>query len=61
LGLPLLGNLKLGAPADIIAVKGDPALNIKNLEYPERVFSVGSRENRGKGLKLIVSLTLTIR
>jgi imidazolonepropionase-like amidohydrolase len=41
LNLPLLGTLQQGAPADIIAVKGDPAHNLKNLEYPDLVISGG--------------------
>ncbi len=41
LNLPLLGTIQQGAPADIIAVKGDPAHNLKNLEYPDLVISGG--------------------
>lgn len=41
LGLPLLGTLQRNAPADIIAIKGDPAHSIKNLEYPDLVISGG--------------------
>jgi len=41
LGLPLLGTLQAGAPADIIAVKGDPAHSFKLLEYPDIVISGG--------------------
>lgn len=41
LDLPLLGTIQQGAPADIIAVKGDPAHNLKNLEYPDLVISGG--------------------
>ena len=41
LGLPLLGTLQPGAPADIIAVKGDPRHNFKLLEYPDLVISGG--------------------
>jgi hypothetical protein len=41
LGLPLLGTLQRGAPADIIAVKGDPTHNLKTLEYPDLVISGG--------------------
>lgn len=41
LGLPLLGTLQQGAPADIIAVKGNPAHNLKILEYPDLVMSGG--------------------
>jgi imidazolonepropionase-like amidohydrolase len=31
----------VGAPADIIAVKGDPSHNLKILEYPDLVMSDG--------------------
>jgi len=41
LDLPLLGTLQQGAPADIIAVKGDPTRNPKILEYPDLVISGG--------------------
>ncbi|MBN9132871.1 MAG: amidohydrolase family protein [Nitrosospira multiformis] len=41
LGLPLLGTLQAGAPADLIAVRGDPTHNLKNLEYPNLVISGG--------------------
>ena len=41
LGLPLLGTLLPGAPADVIAIKGDPTHNLKNLEYPDLVISGG--------------------
>ncbi|SEO22625.1 Imidazolonepropionase [Nitrosospira multiformis] len=41
LGFPLLGTLQSGAPADIIAVKGNPTHNLKNLEYPDLVISGG--------------------
>ncbi len=41
LNIPLLGTLRKGAPADIIAVKGDPAHNLKLLEYPDLVISGG--------------------
>lgn len=41
LGLPLLGTLQQGAPADIIAVKGNPLDNLKSLEYPDLVISGG--------------------
>ena len=41
LKLPLLGTLQLGAPADMIAVKGDPTKNLKALEYPDLVISGG--------------------
>ncbi|WON74111.1 amidohydrolase family protein [Nitrosospira sp. Is2] len=41
LNFPLLGTLQQGAPADIIAVKGNPAHNLKILEYPDLVLSGG--------------------
>ena len=41
LNIPLLGTLQAGAPADIIAVKGDPAHGFKILEYPDLVISGG--------------------
>jgi hypothetical protein len=41
LNLPLLGTLQSGAPADIIAVKGDPTHALKILEYPDLVISGG--------------------
>ncbi len=41
LKLPLLGTLQPGAPADMIAVKGDPTQNLKALEYPDLVISGG--------------------
>lgn len=41
LNLPLLGTLQPGAPADMIAVKGDPSRNLKALEYPDLVISGG--------------------
>jgi imidazolonepropionase-like amidohydrolase len=41
LGLSPLGTLTPGAPADIIAVKGDPFQNFKLLEYPDLVVSGG--------------------
>ena len=41
LNIPLLGKLKQAAPADIIAVKGDPVDNFKVLEYPDFVMSGG--------------------
>ena len=42
LGIPLLGTLKPGAPADLIAVKGGVAHNLKKLEYPALVISGGT-------------------
>jgi imidazolonepropionase-like amidohydrolase len=41
LGIPLLGKLTDGAPADMIAVKGNPIENFKLLEYPDLVISGG--------------------
>lgn len=41
LNIPLLGTLQPGAPADIIAVKGEPVHAMKKLEYPDFVMSGG--------------------
>ncbi|MDO9169074.1 MAG: amidohydrolase family protein [Methylobacter sp.] len=41
LNIPLLGTLQAGAPADMIAVKGDPTQALKLLEYPDLVMSGG--------------------
>jgi imidazolonepropionase-like amidohydrolase len=41
LGMEPLGKLTAGAPADLIAVKGDPRGNLKILEYPDLVMSGG--------------------
>ncbi len=41
LNIPLLGSLQNGAPADLIAVHGDPTQNFKILEYPDLVISGG--------------------
>ncbi len=41
LNSPLLGSLQPGAPADMIAVKGDPTHALKILEYPDLVMSGG--------------------
>ncbi|MDX8127914.1 amidohydrolase family protein [Methylomonas sp. OY6] len=41
LNMPLLGSLLPGAPADLIAVKGDPTQKLKLLEYPDLVMSGG--------------------
>jgi imidazolonepropionase-like amidohydrolase len=41
LGLGPLGTLSAGAPADIIAARGDVAENLKNLEYPSLVIAGG--------------------
>jgi len=38
---PLLGTIAPGAPADIIAVKGNPFERFKLLEYPDLVISGG--------------------
>lgn len=41
LGMEPLGTIAAGAPADLIAVKGDPLANFKILEYPDLVMSGG--------------------
>jgi imidazolonepropionase-like amidohydrolase len=41
LGMAPLGRLEPGAPADLIAVKGDAEHNLKILEYPDLVMSGG--------------------
>jgi len=41
LNIPLLGTLQSGAPADLIAVRGDVTHNFKPLEYPDLVISGG--------------------
>jgi imidazolonepropionase-like amidohydrolase len=41
LGIPKLGTVVAGAPADIIAVKGNPIERFKLLEYPDLVISGG--------------------
>lgn len=41
LNIPLLGTIQSDAPADLIAVKGDPAHSFKALEYPDLVISGG--------------------
>lgn len=41
LGLPLLGTIQPGAPADLIAMQGNPAQHLKRLEYPGLVISGG--------------------
>ena len=41
LGIPGLGTLAKDAPADIIAVKGNPFEKFKLLEYPDLVLSGG--------------------
>ncbi|WP_297324898.1 amidohydrolase family protein [Nitrosomonas sp.] len=41
LGKPLLGTLLHDAPADIIAVRGNPFMRFKLLEYPDLVISGG--------------------
>lgn len=41
LGIPLLGTLQPGAPADVIAVRGSIDHDLKRLEYPGLVISGG--------------------
>lgn len=41
LGVPLLGTLQTDAPADVIAIKGNPFERFKLLEYPDLVVSGG--------------------
>src|SRR5687768_15127974 len=41
LGIPGLGTLTPGAPADVIAVRGNPFEKFKILEYPDLVISGG--------------------
>ncbi len=41
LGMPLLGTLSPDAPADLIAVRGNPFERFKLLEYPDLVISGG--------------------
>ncbi len=41
LGMAPLGALTAGAPADLIAVRGDLEGNLKILEYPDLVISGG--------------------
>jgi imidazolonepropionase-like amidohydrolase len=41
LGLAPLGTLVPGAPADVIGIPGDPAQDLKNLEYPSLVIAGG--------------------
>jgi imidazolonepropionase-like amidohydrolase len=41
LGLAPLGSLVPGAPADLISAPGDPAQDLKNLEYPALVIAGG--------------------
>jgi len=41
LGMPLLGTLSPNAPADMIAVRGNPFERFKLLEYPDLVLSGG--------------------
>lgn len=41
LGMEPLGHLEPGAPADLIAIKGDAEQNLKALEYPDLVMSGG--------------------
>jgi imidazolonepropionase-like amidohydrolase len=39
--MPLLGKLTPGAPADVIAVRGNAFERFKRLEYPDLVISGG--------------------
>ncbi|MCC6916507.1 amidohydrolase family protein [Nitrosomonas sp.] len=41
LGIPLLGTIQPGAPADLIAIRGNPEQQLKRLEYPDLVISGG--------------------
>ena len=41
LGMPLLGKLTQGIPADVIAVRGNALERLKLLEYPDLVISGG--------------------
>ena len=41
LGMEPLGTITSGAPADLIAVKGNPLVNFKILQYPDLVMSGG--------------------
>lgn len=41
LGIPLLGTLQPGAPADLIVFKGNPLQTMKRFEYPDLVISGG--------------------
>ncbi len=41
LAMAPLGTLSPGAPADIVALRGDPFKNFKLLEYPDLVISGG--------------------
>lgn len=41
LGIPMLGTLQPGAPADLIAFKGNSLRNLKRFEYPDLVISGG--------------------
>lgn len=42
LGIPMLGTLQAGAPADLIAVPGNPLHRLKLLENPDLVVSGGA-------------------
>ena len=46
LGIPLLGTLQTGAPADLIAVKGNPFERFKILEYPDLVIAGGANSSQ---------------
>ncbi len=41
LGIPMLGTIQPGAPADLIAIRGNPEQQLKRLEYPDLVISGG--------------------
>jgi len=41
LGIPMLGTIQSGAPADLIAIRGNPEQQLKRLEYPDLVISGG--------------------
>ncbi|SCX22671.1 amidohydrolase family protein [Nitrosomonas eutropha] len=41
LGIPLLGTIQPGAPADLIAIRGNLEQQLKRLEYPDLVISGG--------------------
>ena len=41
LGIPLLGTIQAGAPADLIAIRGNLEQQLKRLEHPDLVISGG--------------------
>jgi len=51
LGLAPLGRLEPGAPADVIVAAGDPAHDLKNLEYPTMVIAGGQVVVESRGLR----------